>query len=252
MSVDFSNPIAQPFLLEGSEDALLLIHGFTGSPSHMRYVGDKVHAAGFTVRGIRLPGHGTSVEDMAQSSGPQWLDACQEAYLEMKRQYRHVSIGGLSMGGILALLLAQAVEPSCVVLFAAAMKYRHWINHLSPVVKYVMPIMHSKGRTEDAATFLYDYDYGYADTPVARVQDMTRLQQAAREGLAKVTCPVLAFQSHRDGSVHPDAPELIMRGVSSQVKEICWVDRSPHVLTIGPDRDYVCDRVIDFLHRYGV
>lgn len=250
--MDFSNPIAQPFELEAGEDAILLIHGFTGSPSHMRYIGEAVHAAGFSARGILLPGHGTTVADMAKSTGAQWLDAANTAYLEMTHKYRRVAVGGLSMGGILALLVAQALEPSCVVLYAAAMKYKHWVNHLSPVARYVMPVRRGGGRTEDPETFLYDYDYGYADTPVNKVQDMTRLQAAAREGLAQVTAPVLAFQSHRDGSVHRDAPALIMRGASSQVKELCWVDRSPHVLTIGPDRDYVCQRTIDFLHRYGV
>ena len=79
MSENFSHPNAQPFLLEAGENALLLIHGFTGSPSHMRTVGDAVHAAGFTARGILLPGHGKTIDEMAKSNDRQWHEACRQA-----------------------------------------------------------------------------------------------------------------------------------------------------------------------------
>ena len=81
---------------------------------------------------------------------------------------------------------------------------------------------------------------------------MTRLQRAARKNLAQITCPTLVIQSHRDEQVHSCVPELVTRGVSSDVREICWVDKSSHVCTIGPDREYIYARVIDFLQRYGV
>lgn len=252
MPTDFSMPNAQPFELEAGEDALLLIHGFTGTPGHMRYIGNAVHEAGFSVSGILLPGHGTSVEDMEKSSGDAWREASRSAYQEMVRKYRHVAVSGLSMGGILALLLAEEFDPACVILYAAAMKYKNVVNHLSPVAKHFMRTVDWGPHQYDPEAFLFDYDYGYTGSPVAKVEDMTRLQQMAREGLAKVTCPALAFQSHLDASVHRDAPELIMHGVTSLIKEICWVDRSPHVLTLGPDRDYVCARTIDFLRRYAV
>lgn len=252
MSTDFTNPNAQPFVLEAGDSAILLIHGFTGSPAHVRIIGDTVHAAGFSTEGILLPGHCTTLEDMAKSTGAQWLDACREAYLRMTKKYRRVAVGGLSLGGVLALLLAEEFDPACVVLFAAAMKYKNAVNNLSPVAKHLVKTLPWRERPYSPEEFLYAYDIGYAGTPVAKVEDMTRLQKRAREGLSGVTCPVLAFQSHLDGSVHHTAPELIMRGVTSRVKEISWVDRSPHVLTLGPDREYVCGRVIDFLRRYAV
>lgn len=251
MSENFSHPNAQPFLLEAGEDAVLLIHGFTGAPGHMRVIGEAVQKAGFTARGIRLPGHGETVEKMMQSGAQQWLDACCEAYQEMCGRYRHVSVGGLSMGGILATLLAEEFEPACLVLFAPAMKYRSQLNYLSPVVKYLCPTLRwpsNLGRKD----FLYEYDYGYEKIPVGKVEDMTHLQRKACAGLAAVTCPTLVIQSHKDEQVHISVPEIVTRGVSSQVREICWVDNSSHVCTIGPDRAYVCARVIDFLRRYGV
>ena len=251
MSENFSHPNAQPFLLEAGENALLLIHGFTGSPSHMRTVGDAVHAAGFTARGILLPGHGKTIDEMAKSNDRQWHEACRQAYQELRAKYMRVSVAGLSMGGVLSCLMAEEFEPACLILFAPAMKYLHAQDYLSPVAKHVMKRM-IWPEGSHRADFLHEYDIGYAAAPVGKVEDMTRLQREARQNLSKITCPVLVVQSHRDEQVHGSVPEIVTRGVSSPVREICWVDKSSHVCTIGPDREYIYARVIDFLRRYGV
>ena len=160
-------------------------------------------------------------------------------------------LAGLSMGGVLSCLMAEEFEPACLILFAPAMKYLHAQDYLSPVAKHVMKrMMWPEGSHREG--FLHEYDIGYAGAPVGKVEDMTRLQREARQNLSKITCPVLVVQSHRDEQVHGSVPEIVTRGVSSPVREICWVDKSSHVCTIGPDREYIYARVIDFLRRYGV
>lgn len=249
-TVDFSHPNAQPFEIGSGENAILLIHGFTGSPSHMRPIGDAAAAAGFSARGILLPGHGTSIADMEKSSWQAWLSACQEAMREMRAKYKRVTVAGLSMGGILSLLVAEEFEPDALILFAPALRYKKSVNYLSPLVKHFMKV--SKWKPHGYADFLTEYDFGYLGAPVSKVEDMTRLQKMANAGIAKIECPTLVIQSHRDESVHATVPDRIMRGIRSKVKEICWVDQSPHVCTIGPDRAYVGARVVDFLRRHGV
>ena len=251
MSENFAHPNAQPFLLEGGEDAVLLIHGFTGSPAHMRTVGEAINGAGFTAKGILLPGHGRTIEEMERSNDREWREACRAAYRELAAKYRRVSVVGLSMGGVLSCLMAEEFEPACLILFAPAMKYLHAQDYLSPVAKHVMKRM-IWPEGSHRADFLHEYDIGYAAAPVGKVEDMTRLQREARQNLSKITCPVLVVQSHRDEQVHGSVPEIVTRGVSSPVREICWVDKSSHVCTIGPDREYIYARVIDFLRRYGV
>ncbi len=252
MSEEFTHKNAQPFFLEGGDTAILLIHGFTGSPSHMRTIGEAAHRAGFTARGILLPGHGVSLDAMTTSTGEQWHSACREAYREMAARYRRVAVGGLSMGGILSILLAEEFDPSALILFAPAMRYRTRINHLSPIAKHFMRVTPWKERPFTEEEFLRDYDIGYHGAPVAKVEDMTRLQRVAWQDLGKVSCPALVIQSHQDESVHDSVPDTILAKMQSPVKEVSWVDRSSHVCTIGPDREYVNARVVDFLRRYGV
>ena len=63
--MEYMHENVKPFFLPGDEHAVLLTHGFTGSAAHMRPLGDYLHAQGFTVRGILLPGHGTSAPGYA-------------------------------------------------------------------------------------------------------------------------------------------------------------------------------------------
>lgn len=252
MSIDFSHPNAQPFELEAGENALLLIHGFTGSPSHMRTVGEAAHQAGFSVHGILLPGHGLSIDEMEKSSGEDWLGASRAALSDMQKQYKRVAVGGLSMGGVLSLLLAAEYDISALLLFAPALRYKRQTDYLSPIAKHFLRVQQWKPPTFPEKDFLSDYDYGYPGAPVGKVEDMTGLQRQAKQKLPKITCPTVLFQSHKDESVHVCVPERIMRRITSDVKEIHWVDRSPHVLTIGPERQYINERVVDFLQRYGV
>ena len=62
-------PGAEPYVHEGDRHAVLLCHGFTGNPSSLRPWAEAIAAAGHTVHLPRLPGHGTSWQDMARTTG---------------------------------------------------------------------------------------------------------------------------------------------------------------------------------------
>ena len=85
--------------------AVLLIHGFTGSPWEVRPLGEALAARGFHVQAIRLPGHGVDPEAMAWVTWRDWEHAAEEA-LKQLRGFQHVFVAGLSMGALLGMLLA--------------------------------------------------------------------------------------------------------------------------------------------------
>ncbi len=49
---------------------LLALHGFTGNPSSMRGIAEALAADGLHVELPRLPGHGTTIEEMLDTGGP--------------------------------------------------------------------------------------------------------------------------------------------------------------------------------------
>lgn len=230
---DFSAAECQPFLLEGGRHGVVLFHGFTGSAGHMRPLGEALNAQGFTVRGINLPGHASSMEDMARFTWQDWLQAAKTAVLEMKERCPRVSVAGLSMGGDLALIVAEQMQVTACVPISAPMAVKNRLMFLArPASMFVKTILW-KGDPERAAMLDQRYDYGYPGFPTRTAADLNHLIHLARRNLHAVTCPVLAVQSHADETVSEDSAEVIVRGVSSKKKGVLWLEEVPHVCTLS-------------------
>ena len=105
---------AEPFSFDGDDNAVLVLHGFTGCPQSLRYFGESLHDRfGFTVSGPRLPGHGTSPDDMETTGYLDWLGAAETALQELAGRKSKVFVAGLSMGGVLTLISPRAFPNSC-------------------------------------------------------------------------------------------------------------------------------------------
>lgn len=242
------HPYAEPFSFGAGEDACLLIHGFTGSPSHMRPPGEALAERGFAVEGILLPGHGTRIEDMNAVTWRDWLACARDAADRLRKTHRNVYAVGLSMGGVLALLLGEEQRADAVVSLAAPM--RIWQEGNAFLSRFIWPLMpYTPGRPFHPEGFLAEYDYGYDGTPVRRVKDLKRLMRMAEKGLASLRCPLLVVQSRADRTVRPVSADIIYAGAASAHKELMMLERSPHVVTLGIEREAVFGRVAAFLSR---
>lgn len=248
-AVSFASPNAQPFFFKGGPHGVLLIHGFTGSISHMRPLGDALAAAGFTVRGINLPGHATRYEDMAQCTWETWLQYAKEAVLQMKEQCEQVSVCGLSMGGVLTLLIAEQMKILSAIPISAPMGVT---NKFIPLAKYFwrfMPVV--RWREEPLRPKLLDpaYDLGYPAFPTRSAGDLQTLIRLARANLFNITCPVLAIQSHGDTTISPNSAQVILEGVKSSDKAMLWLEEVPHVCTISKEKDHIAGEMVKFLRK---
>ena len=86
---------AESFLLEGKNNkAVFLLHGYTGAPSEMRPLGDYLHALGYTVSCVRLPGHGTSIKDLEATTATDWYAAAEAECLELLARFDCVYVAG--------------------------------------------------------------------------------------------------------------------------------------------------------------
>ena len=99
-------PGAEPFFLPGGKRGVLLIHGFTGLPAELLLLGQYLNKRGYTVLGVRLAGHATTVEDMSHMTGEDWMDSVRDGYALLSGICEDISAVGHSMGGLLALRLA--------------------------------------------------------------------------------------------------------------------------------------------------
>src|SRR5665213_2379063 len=103
---DVVMPGGEPYFSPGGPLGVLLLHGFTSTTSTVLDLAQRCAAAGYTVSAPRLPGHGTSVDDLMTTGWDDWSAAAEAAYDELSATCERVAIVGLSMGGTLAVHVA--------------------------------------------------------------------------------------------------------------------------------------------------
>ena len=230
----FAPERCRPFFHAGGDQGVLLVHGFTGSVAHMRPLGDALADLGYTVMGINLPGHATTEADMKRSDWKQWLSAARDAAVRLKRHCTTVTVAGLSMGGLLALLLAAEGYADACVTLSAPLPTRNRLAWLAPIVAPIYPRI-GKAPTDERHTMIdAAFDFGYAGFPTAKTGDLQHLIRLARRNLPLVVCPLLVVQSTGDRTVRQDSADTIMRLAGSTRKQKLELQGVHHVCTLSP------------------
>ncbi len=83
---------------------IVLVHGLTDSPHFVRSIGTRFYEMGFSVLAPLLPAHGLKKPRlMKEASLEEWREEIRIAVSMAENLGKNVSIGGLSLGGALAL-----------------------------------------------------------------------------------------------------------------------------------------------------
>lgn len=251
-------PGAEPYSHDtpGTQDAgsgvprvgVLLCHGFTGSPQSMRPWADHLVAAGFGVRLPRLPGHGTSWQDMQVTQWDDWYAEVDRAFAELRAAYDHVFVVGLSMGGTLTLRLAErhGADVAGIVLVNASVKADKAVIKLLPVLKLVVPSVPGIGGAIKKGGVT---ELAYDRVPLKALASYSKAWPLVQADLPKVTQPVLIFRSTVDPVVHPSNGEMILARISStDVTDHALTD-SYHVATIDNEAETIFSESVGFIRR---
>lgn len=242
---------AQPFSFKGNSTGVLVIHGFTGCTQSMLPYGKALAARGYTVLGPRLPGHGTTVEDMATRKYTEWTGEAELALQELSSQCDRVFVTGLSMGGTITLHLAARFSDKIAgIIPLNALALTEPLLRLTPLLKYLLktrPGVGSDIKKPESKESCYD------QVPVAAAYELTRLLKVVREGLPRVSLPALIIASREDHVVRePDNAEYIMANLASKDKKILWLENSYHVATLDNDADLIFEQAAEFIEKHSV
>jgi len=117
----FLIPTAEPFFLPGNEIGCLLVHGFTDSPKEMRPLGEYLNHQGFSVLGVRVAGHATTVANLKRTRWQDLVASVEDGYYLLKNNSKinKVFIIGHSMGSGLALFVSSYLPVNGVVALAS-------------------------------------------------------------------------------------------------------------------------------------
>jgi carboxylesterase len=240
---------AEPFFFPGNRIGCLLVHGFTGAPKEMRWMGEYLRNSGYTVLGVRLAGHATRVEDMVRMRWQDWVSSVEDGYYMLKGSVDQVFIMGLSMGGILSLLFASQHPVSGVIAMSTPyalpddprLPFIRILSVLAPRVKQGPSDWHNPEAAIDHVCYPY--------TPTRSIIQLRDLLREMRSALPSVRVPVLLIHSRQDTGVVPHNAEQILAALGSQDKHLLWVENSGHVIPREPDRYLAFKATDEFIQR---
>lgn len=245
----FDREVCKPFYHRGNDCGVLLVHGFTGSASHMRILAEGLAGRGYTVQTINLPGHATSESDMAKSDWQQWLQSVKKAALDLMNETSVTAVGGLSMGGVLSLLAAEQMKIDACIPISAPMATKNRLLPLSGIVAPLIPRISWSSSQERVKALDQAYDFGYNGFPTAKGADLYKLIRLARQNLFNINCPILCVQSDADETIWEGSADTILEGVSSEVRQKLWLKGVPHVCTISREAPAIIDAMDGLLKR---
>lgn len=242
-------PGAEPFSADGGTTGVLLSHGFTGSPASMTPWGRDLAERGHTVRVPRLPGHGTTWQEMNTTRWSDWYGELDAALTELRSRCETVAVGGLSMGGCLALKLAEdrPDDVDSLVLVNPAVSVRRFDVKLVPVLQHVLASMPGIGN--DIKKPGGD-EIGYDRTPLKALASQLHMWKDVRADLGKITAPLLMFRSEDDHVVDDSSKQLILDGVSSEITEFVSLADSYHVATLDNDAPTIFEQSASFIDAH--
>jgi carboxylesterase len=244
----FTLPTAEPFFFPRGDTACLLVHGFTGSPKEMYWMGEYLAGKGYTVLGIRLAGHATRMEDMLRTRWEDWLSSVEDG-INLLRGYKHIYAIGLSMGGVLSLIAGARYSIHGVVSISALYDLPN--DRRKPFLPILrnFPLQVKKGSPDWHNPEAAKDHVNYATYPIVAIAELNELLSVFRQELPRVNVPVQLIHSRNDHSVVPSNAENIYAQLGTKDKNLLWVEDSGHVITREPEREKAFDAAINFVER---
>ncbi len=217
----------------------------------MRWLGEYLRKQGHTVLGVRLSGHATRPEDMIRARWWDWLASLEDGWHLLRGCTERVVVIGLSLGGILALTFSAEHTVAGV----AALATPHHLPQ-DPRLPFIKPLSILKPFLPKGPPDWRDpsMDIGhicYPVDPTRAYAELSDLLIVMRQGLAKISAPVLLVYSKDDKTIQIDEhhAELIYAELGSQQKEIVWLEKSGHVITRDINREVVFQAVGEFVEQ---
>jgi len=247
-------PTAEPFFFPGGRTGVLLVHGFTGAPKEMRWMGEFLNQQGFTCLGVRLTGHATNPKDMIRSRWSDWTASVEDGYHLLSGSVDRIYLVGLSMGGVLSLLMSTRLNVAGVVAMSTPYQlpndYPLWV-----LLLYGMFVRDSPKSKEIPGASWFDKaayadHISYPQNPMRSVVELKLLLKEMQAALPEVRKPVLLIHSKDDPYVLPENMEKIHAGlVHASDKTKVYVTGSGHVVTRDAARHQVFELARDFIKR---
>jgi carboxylesterase len=250
---------AEPRFHAGNGVGCLCIHGFMASPNEVQWLGDYLAGCGYTTCLPRIAGHGLDPTQMITVRWQDYYASVLDGYHLLRQHCDQVFVMGLSMGGLLSLLLASQEKVDGVAALASPVKFdrmttfkmRHankvryllpWTNHPTDP-DLLQKIESEQRRRREPIVGRVRYERWHT----AAIYQLYLLAQTVNDSLPRVTAPLLLIYSKADDTASYDNMRLIANRVGSQHIQTHTLQHSDHILTQDTDRDRVFEWANEFI-----
>jgi len=213
--------------------AFLLIHGFTGTHYEMEPLAKHLRKSGYFVDNIVLPGHETSLEDLANKKWQELAEYAQKRLDILKQDFETVYVCGLSMGGSITLYLGEKNPDIAGIIPLAAPAFspdwRMAIVAFVPFIEFFYPYhKNEEVGWEDLEELQTHKSYG--GYPLKFIKQLRKMFNVTKKNLREITIPTLIVYSKNDPSISIKHAQSIYDSIISQKKKIVCIEKGGHVI----------------------
>ncbi len=263
------------FFLKGHNGSIvILIHGLTGTPSEMRFIGNHLNKKGYSVICPRLANHTESIWVLKNTRWQDLYESIRQVLIgeELADYTGPMFVSGLSFGALLALLLGHEFREKIagISCLAPTLFYDGWNT---PFSYYFFPFAHTPLRhffffkeeppygikNEAIQQRIHKYyatakldnteeveQYGYPYFPVDLLYQLTLLVKHLTKKLPDIRIPVQLIQAKDDDVASVKNSKFIYDRINSEIKEMVLLYDSYHVITADHERGVVAEKVAGF------
>jgi esterase/lipase/1-acyl-sn-glycerol-3-phosphate acyltransferase len=245
---------SEPYLLHGAtrKIGVVLVHSYLAAPEQVRHLAIHLSRRGIWVYVPRLAGHGTTPEDLSERQYNEWLDSVETGYAIISNICRNVVLGGVAVGGCLALDIAARVKTVSGV-FAVCPP--HSLDDFSTMFMPNVDVwnrilaMIKRDALEDRFIELTPdpLSMSYSRNPVFGVMEVGRLLGDLRHKLDKITAPALIIQASDNPVVDQKGSRQVFDKLGSKSKRYCLIESKRHIIVKGEGAEKVHRLVESFI-----
>jgi carboxylesterase len=267
------------FFLKGANGkAVLLIHGITGTPSEMHYLGKSLHKAGFSVLCNTLPRHCASLSELRKVTWQEIAISCAKDLEGLKKEHSEVFAGGLSMGALMAAHLAYKYPHlvSKIIALAPTIFYDGWAVPKSKILMDVLwhvPFIRNRFNIRESWPYGLKNEllrsgierfyrnaqassdderaaiFGSPFFPMSCLYQHHLLTKVVKREFPGVRAPILIIHAKEDDMTSFKNAQYVYDHIGSADKSLIMLDDSYHMVTIDKQKSKVAEEIIKFLNK---
>lgn len=234
---------------------ILLVHGLAGRPEDMRVLARSLSLQGYTVFVVTLAGHCGTRQALAGTRWLEWLASVRDGADLLASRVDRLFVGGIGMGAVLALALAQERPWHVAGVLALSPAFRHdgWSMPRCVRLPFMVPVLRALGIGPYRIlprNLAGDRDaLSLPDPPWGAIVEMRKLAASVLRRMDMVRAPCLVIHALHDGVASVSNALDIVQGACHANVRVEWLASSRHRITTGHERRQVIARVTAFVNE---